>query len=272
LIRRALMKRIFLLSLLFVFVLGACQQDADPQILPTRAEPAAVATSLLLTENAPPEGFSTVSFPRIDANLENLSGWRYEMIFAFDGVFARTTREASLQTSATITYNQVGSARRVIAEIDNDLEAPGEPQQSEGVRLGPDVFLLREGSCILNATEDAELLADLSAGDLLGGVREAITSAEIATINGEQVWRYDFAADDLLLPNVGFREDSVILDLRQELWVAPEHDAVIRFWVTMEVENVSIFGSTLPVSGVVLLRYDLHDIGTLPNISVPFGC
>ncbi len=265
------MKR--LIATLFSLLLAsACGQDAEPQPLPTRADPAAVATSLVLTENAPPEGFATVSFPRIDANLGNLSGWRAEMIFAFNGVFARTTREAAVQTRATVTYNQIGSARRVIAEIDNDLEAPGDAVRSEGVRLGPDVFLVRDGNCILNAAEDAELLADLSAGDLLGGVQRASSAAEIATINGERVWRYDFTEENLLLPNVGFREDSVILELRRELWVAPEHNAVIRFYVTMEVENVSIFGSTLPVSGTVLLRYDLHEIGSLPNITVPFGC
>jgi len=268
--KTSLHKKFAAVSLL-LFWLAACQQQ-PPQVIPTRAQPEAVATSIHLTENAPPPGFDTVSFPRIDGNTEALSGWRYEMIFAFNGVFARTPRETAVQTSATITYNQVGTARRVIAQIDNDLEAPGDPLQLEAVRRGEEVYLVREGNCILNATEDAQLLADLSAGDLLGGVQRATTAAEIATINGEQVWRYDFTMDNLLLPNVGFREDTVILDLRQELWVSPEHNAVVRFYVTMEAENITVFGSTLPVSGAVLLRYDLHEIGTMPNISIPFGC
>lgn len=264
------MRKFAAVSLLLLW-LAACQQT-NPQVIPTRAEPEAVATSIHLTENAPPPGFDTVAFPRIDGNTEALSGWRYEMIFAFNGVFSRTTRETAVQTSATVTYNQVGSARRVIAQIDNDLETPADPLQLEAVRMGENAYLVREGNCILNAAEDAQLLADLSAGDLLGGVQRATTAAEIATINGTQVWRYDFTMDDLLLPNVGFREDSVILDLRKELWVSPEYDAVVRFYVTMEVENVTVFGSTLPVSGTVLLRYDLQEVGTPPNITIPFGC
>lgn len=260
-----------LLALLVLFALAACQPQ-DPEALPTLAQPEALATANLLTENAPPPGFSEVAFPRIDDNLTRLSGWRYEMIFSFTGVFARTPRETALSTRATVTYDQVGSARRVVASIDNDLESPGDPVESEGVRLGPDTFLVREGTCLSNAGSDAQLLADLSAGDLLGGVQQATTAAEIAVINGEQAWRYDFQLEDLRLPNIQLIEDSRILELRHDLWVAPEHNVVVRFYVTMEVENVILLQGTLPVSGTVILRYDLFDIGVVPNITVPFGC
>jgi hypothetical protein len=170
-----------------------------------------------------------------------------------------------------VTFNQIGSARRVVTTIDDDLEEASDPLQYEGVRLGPDTFLVRNSTCVRGG-EQAELLADLSAGDLLGGVRSARTAAQIATINGEQVWKYDFTFDDMALPNVRFNSESIVRSLSGELWVAPQHNAVVRYYITMEVENVGIFQQTLPVSGVLALRYDLYEVGTVPNIAVPFGC
>jgi hypothetical protein len=42
--------------------------------------------------------------------------------------------------------------------------------------------------------------------------------------------------------------------------------------VTMEVEDVIVFASPLPVSGTLIIRYDVTDIGDIPSINVPFGC
>jgi len=266
-----MIKRIVLIILLFS--LAACQNPADEDLaIPTLANIDSLATAIVLTENAPPTGFSTVSFPRIDDNLVALSGWRYEMTFAFDGVFARTPRTAVTSTHASVTYNQLGSARRVVAQIDDDIESQTDPISLEGVRLGPDAFLVREDVCLDNAGSDAAVLADLSAGDILGGVTNATTIAEIATINGVQVWRYMIEPDAVILPGVTFTDDSTILELRSDLWVSPEHNAVVRYYVTMEVENVLLIQSQLPVSGTIILRYDLYDVGVVPNINVPFGC
>lgn len=264
-----LMKMLPYLLLLCVLLAGC--RETGPDVLPTLAEPDAIATSLVLTQYAPPPGFDTVAFPRIDANLNLLAGWRYEMTFAFNGVYARTTRAAATTTSASVTFNQLGSARRVVTTIDDDLEEASDPLQYEGVRLGPDTFLVRNSACVRGG-EQAELLADLSAGDLLGGVRVAQTAAQIATINGEQVWKYNFTFDDLVLPTLRFTSESVVRSLSGELWVAPQHQAVVRYYLTMEVENVGILQQTLPVSGTIALRYDLYEVGTVPNIVVPFGC
>jgi hypothetical protein len=46
----------------------------------------------------------------------------------------------------------------------------------------------------------------------------------------------------------------------------------MRYYLTMDVENVTLFSSTLPVTGTLTLQYDLYDVGIVPNISVPFGC
>lgn len=258
--------------LLILLSLSACNRSDTPEMLPTVAQPDAVATSFVLTENAPPTGFDTVSFPKIDANLERLSGWRYEMVFGFDGVYARTPRETVSSTEASVTYNQVGSERRVVATIDNDLEGESEPIIFEGVRLGPDVFLLRDGICLPNASEAAEFVADLSAGDVLGGVKEATTAARIERINGEEVWLYDFNYEQIELPNVTFPDESRVLQMTGELWIAPQYNAVVRYYATLEVENVLIFEETLPVTGTIIIRYDLYDVGVVPNISEPFGC
>jgi hypothetical protein len=57
-----------------------------------------------------------------------------------------------------------------------------------------------------------------------------------------------------------------------EIWVAPEHNVVVRFYVTLNVQNAIVFDRQLPVTGQVIIRYDLFDIGVVPNISIPFGC
>jgi len=257
--------------LIGILCLAGCNQASTPQPLPTLAEPDAIATGLVLTENAPPAGYDTVSFPEIDENIEMLSGWRYELFFSFSGVFARTPRETDASAEASITYNQIGSSRHVVATIDNDLESSDRISQFEGVRLGPDTFLVRNGLCTSN-TLDSELLADLSAGELLGGVELGTSVARKERINGQDVWLYSFLADDLVLPNVQLAEDGRILSVTGELWVAPEHDVVVRFVLTLEVENALILEQPLPISGTINMQYNLYDIGVVPNITVPNGC
>lgn len=255
-----------------LFILSACNPDNTPQVLPTAALPDAVATGLVRTERAPPAGFDVVSFPRIDDNLTDISGWRYEMVFTFNGVFARTPRETASSTKAMVTYNQVGSARRVVATLDNDLEGESEPIQYEGVRLGPDVFLLRDGVCSSNMNTTTRTLADLSAGDLLGGVEDARVLPRIERINGAEVWQYDFSYEDMVLPNLRLAEDGRVLEMRGELWISPEHNTVIRYYANLKVENAFIFEQTLPITGDIIIQYDLYDIDVVPNISVPYGC
>lgn len=257
---------------IMLLALSGCNRNNSLEALPTLAEPNAIATGLVLTEKAPPQGFDTVSFPHIDDNLEALSGWRYEMVFGFNGVYSRTSREATSSTKATVTYNQLGSARRVVATIDDDLEEASDPTVFEGVRLGPDAFLLRDSICLPNADADAQLLADLNAGELLGGVQQASVAPHIERINGEEVWQYNLNFDQIIVPNVTLTEESRVLEMRGELWVAPKYNAVVRYYINLQVENVLILGQTLPVTGEIIIRYDLYDIGIVPNISVPFGC
>lgn len=252
-------------------LLTACGTRA-PAALPTAIDIDSFATAVVLTENAPPPGFDLVAFPRIDDNLDNLPGWHYRTEVFFKGVFARTTRETSAHTVAEIWYEQVGNARRVVATIESDMQNQPDPITYEAVRLGPDTFLVRDGVCLSNAGDDADLIADLGAGNLVGGVNRAETAVQRARINGEAVWRYSFGPDSLLLPSIALGADSRYELVNGELWVAPDHNVVVRYYVTLEIENATLFGGPLPVTGTVNMRYDLYDVGTTPNISVPFGC
>jgi len=42
--------------------------------------------------------------------------------------------------------------------------------------------------------------------------------------------------------------------------------------VLLSIENARLLSNDLPVTGQLLLQYDLYDIGNVPNITVPFGC
>lgn len=258
---------------LLIALTGCATRDITPEALPTRADINALATEIVLTENAPPAGFSSVAFPRIDNRLDDLNGWRYSAEFIFEGVFTSTTRTAYAETRVDVSYDRIGSARRVVAYIESNLQGDEtEPVNYEAVQLGPDYFLVRDGNCLTNAEDDARVVADLSAGLLIGGVNQAQNSIQRAVINSENAWRYTFMLEDMLLPSIGLTDTSEILSMTGDLWVAPEHNAVIRYYVNLDVENVTIFGSTAPVSGTVLMRYDLYDVGTVPNLAVPFGC
>jgi hypothetical protein len=258
---------------LVLLCLAACDpRPLTVQELPTVASIDAAATALVQTQNAPPEGFAAVSFPRIDDKLTRLSGWRYEALLEFAGTYARTSRPVSAQAELKAWYDQVGSARRIQVTLETDLDAETPAIAYEGVRLGPDVFLVRGEQCERAETPEAKAAVELSVGDLLGGIKTAASTGEKAVINNAQVWRYALTTDALDLPVVGRGDGSQFTNLRGELWVAPEANAVMRYYLTMDVENVTLFASTLPVTGTLTLQYDLYDVARVPNISVPFGC
>jgi hypothetical protein len=257
-----------------VMVVGCTPATRTPVPLPTQADINALGTAMALTEVAPPEGYNNISVPRIDDKLLDVSGWRYTALMQFDGVFARTTRPANARVEADVAYHQVASAKRVVAQLQL-LESSGEEDadtnQYEAVQLGEDVFLVRDGVCLADTEDDARVAISLSAGTLIGGVQNAPFAGQKAVINGVEVWAYDVALEQITLANVGLANADV-LAFSGELWYAPAYDAVVRYYLTLELENATFFGSTLPVTGTLLVRYDVFDMGTPANISVPFGC
>jgi len=269
---------IYLQLIFLILVASACRERGlTLDDIPTPITPDARATEIILTENAPPPDFGTVAFPQIDLNLPKLSGWYYTVDMEFDGVFTQVDRKAYGRVQAEVWYNQIASARRVLVTTQGDLLGQEEPTQYEAVKLGPDSFLVEDGACLSNAEESADLAASVGAGSLVGGVNMAQASGiPKQVVNDETVWRYNVNFDQLNLPQLTLNANSKILAFNGELWVAPERNAVIRYYMTVDVENAQVFtgmlDTALPVTGRLIVRYDVFDIDVQPNISVPFGC
>lgn len=266
-------KTLMMIGLLAGLLAGCnSQRGQDINTIPTLAEFDPLATAQYLTQNAPPPEFrGAVAFPEVDDNLNLLSGWRYLVQLEFDGVFAGTSDETSANATAEVWFNQLASSRRVLVTTSGQLLGR-ENNAFEAVKLGPDAFLVRDSVCLGSAGDDAASAANLRAGLLVGGVKIASPTGLRATINGQDAWQYRFTATDLNLPAINLADEGLVTMSGGELWVAPEHNAVIRFYVNLDVNNAVIFDRQLPVSGQILLRYDLFDISVVPNITVPFGC
>lgn len=258
---------------LLVLLLGltACRQREIVIMLPTETTLEQAATAAVLTREAPPAGFERVRFPIIDANLTQLDSYRAQFSFAFNGTFARTPRLASTETRGETTANVLQQARRTVSSISTTIQPDVRPLQLDAVLLGEDPFLVRDGTCVTNR-EEALLATNLIAGAVLGGVREAQALPRRAVVNGEPVWEYSFTLDDLILPNVTLGDNSRIVGMTGELWVSPARNVVVRYYLNLNVENVTLFDEPLPVTGAIILRYDLFLHEDPPNISIPFGC
>lgn len=267
---------LWLIAMLATLV-GCTERGQTPADLPTRIPSIdALATADMQTQNAPPVPFNTgITFPMIDDNLPLLPNWRYDATLRFSGVFANTSRPVAFEAGLQVWFNQLGNQRRTVITGVGELFGEASGAVLEGVRLGQRTFIVRDNTC-LNETQDTltALVADLRAGDLLGGVRFAMPGASKGILNGEQVWRFDVTADQITLPQVDFGDIGRITAMNAELWFAPSRNAVIRYYVNLEVENVliTLFDTALPLTGQLFLRYDLNDIGINPNITVPTGC
>lgn len=291
---------------LCALVLAGCESQRGQRIedIPTLASIDAVNTAQPLTQNAPPPPFNRdqVAFARIDAGLSALSGWRYEVQLEFTGAYTDTPLPAEGSARAQVWFNQLASARRVVFETSGGLfgaaasapadtrATPGGPLiggiggigatatpmpaalTSEAVRLGPDAFLVRGGVC--SGGEAAATAADLSAGDLIGGLRTITPAGRQTTLNGQAVFAYAFAPGDLLTPMLRTAEGgpSSVSVQSADVWLAPAHGVIVRYYANLAVERMAVLGGTRPVTGTLLVRYDLYDIGQAYNITVPFGC
>lgn len=271
------MSRLRLLVIVLLMISAAActgQRGMRLEDIPTQASLDALASAVPLTQNAPPAPYNTVvtRFDRVDNGLTELAGWRYVVQLEFEGVFARTPRQTTASARAEVWFNQLASARRVNLSTSGELIGQSEDVSYEAVRLGPDSFLVRDGVCLDNAGADAETAANLGAGDLIGGVLRASPGGQRAVLNGEEAWLYTFAPEDLSIPAIRLGDDGRMTVSGGELWIAPARKAVVRFYVNLDVENAVIFDRQLPVTGRVLLRYDVYEIGEAYNITIPFGC
>ncbi|MBK8022822.1 MAG: hypothetical protein IPK19_15655 [Chloroflexi bacterium] len=106
------------------------------------------------------------------------------------------TRQTSASARAEVWFNQLASARRVNLSTTGELIGQSENSAYEAVRLGPDSFLVRDGACLVGAQGDAQTTADLRAGSLVGGVRQATPGGRQAVINGQMVYPFSFTEAD----------------------------------------------------------------------------
>jgi len=254
-----------------MLIVAGCNRGQNIADIPTPASIEALGTANALTAVAPPEGFrDSVSFPEVDANLQKLIGGRYLVTLEFTGVFTSTPRTTNAKATAEVWFNQAGGARRVVVDINGELLGKTD-NNFEAVRLGTDSFMVLNKEC-LNAGPDTVTAAGLRAGTLVGGVKKAIPAGEKATLNGQEAYKYNFTSADLNLPSIKLSDGGTVEATGGELWVAPSVNAVVRFYVNLNVTNAVIFDRTLPVDGQVIVRYDLYDVGQITNIAIPNGC
>lgn len=270
--------RLLTLALVWLGLLGlaaGCETlKPDDRPLPTIINDLdAAATAQVMTQNAPPPRFrDQIALPNFEAGLEALPGWQYSVTAEFEGVFSGTSRPATASTTAQVAYYQLTSARRVVLTAEGSLLTEDAPVTSEAVRIGRDVYLVSEGQCSVVTETDAAAVADTGANLLIGGLSEAIPTGSKGIINGETVYKYAFEPEALRLASIEAQDSGSIQIVNSELWFSADRAAAVRFYLTLAVQNTLIFGSQLPVTGQVIIRYDLTDVGIDPNISVPFGC
>lgn len=274
LFRFRMMSPVWFTLLALIVALAACQPRVpSPQPTQISEDLDREATAIVLTQNAPPTPFhEQVALTRLSSGTDILPSWRAMVTLRFDGVFAGTSRQATAFSEAAIQYSLLGSQRRVVLTVDGALLDQEEPLTTEGVRLGPDTFLVRDNVCGVMTDLDASAIADLGVDELIGGVVRAVPDGTKAVINGEEVWRYAFTADDLRLTNLVIADNGRILDAQGELWFSPTRKAAVRFYLSIDVENAYVFGAQVPVTGQAVMQYDLLDVGIEQNISVPYGC
>lgn len=272
------MRRWLVITWLIVLLAGAaaCQTaPAEPQPLPTLVDLNTLPTADFLTQNAPPAGFDEVSFDPLDRNLAARPGWTYTVVGEFEGTFAGSDEPAEGRFTLQVWANELGESRRVVLEVEGLAVSPQEYVRLEGVRISNDTYVVdTNGQCSPGAAgSGSSIVADLSAGELIGGVARAVPTGHRDTIDDVPVWQYTFAPEALRLAAIKREADSRV-SVEADLWVSPGLNAVTRFEASVEVADVRILSAEQPVSGTLFLRYDLDlsQIDIQPNISIPHGC
>ncbi len=262
--------RLYFAGLLTLLFLSSCRGlGQTPPPPPYSVE--SLGTSLALTENAPPPGFEKVSFPGVEQGLQALPGYHYLLDLRFNGAFVDDGQLVSGHIQAEVWWDSVAPARRVVLQAEGEAFAAAN-QQLEGVRIGENYYLVDNSErCLTNVEDAARGVADLDAGSMIGGVVEGIYSGTQAVLNNIQAYRYDVTAQSARLPMIRLEEDSEI-SLTGELWVSPEYNVVIRYYANLDVSNIRLSDAGRPVSGQLFIRFDLSDVGQVPNISIPYGC
>jgi hypothetical protein len=244
-----------------------------PKPIPTVTTLEMLQTAQYLTKNAPPPGFEQgVQFPHIDDHLADVPSWHYVVSLSFDGVYADSNEKATGQISAEIFSNEVSGERRVLLKASGAVFGVG-VRDVEGVRISNDYYLVDQNKVCTKVTDSPadSKVADLSAGSLIGGVKNATPVGERKTDNNFKVWEYTFLPEDVVPPALDLSKGGKFTIAAGDLWVSPADKAVYEYNITLNVENAVLQGNR-PLTGQIRAAYQLLETGTAYNIAIPYGC
>ena len=266
------------LALAMMMAVNGCglvpSDDAPP---PTVASIDSLQTAQFLTVNAPPAGFGRVTYDPLDGSLVERLGWAYAITGSFKGTFDASGDPAVGEFEIQAEANELGETRRVVLIVEGTALSPHDAQRRlEGVRFSNDYYFVGADGVCESGEALASPIADLTAGDVIGGVQGAVPNGQRDEMGGMEVWQYVIDGGAVRTPAVRLltgRESQPEIDL----WIAPAINAVVRFDVTIEVTGATLLwadASAGTVSGVLELHYrlDLSRVDDQPNISIPNGC
>lgn len=276
------MRRLWAWVVVLLIGAAACAPAvSDNEPLPTLVDLTVHPTYQFLTQQAPPPGFGVLTtLDAIDNTLRAQTGWTYTVSATFEGIADATGDPAIGTLTLIVQGDEPSQRRRVVLTAEGRAFLPNDGLlQLEGVRFSNDYYIV-DVNGVCTADQGGQMvdaaIADLGAGDVIGGVARAFPTGHQDTITGLQAWQYSFTSAEMRLPAIHRRTDSSV-DVQADLWFAPSVNAALTYDVTATVARVHLLWADQTestVSGTLYLRYELDApaLGVLPNISVPHGC
>lgn len=229
-------------------------------------------TSLPFTVNAPTPGFESVSFPEIDDNLPTVSYTKFDVTVTFDGYYTDTSEPVNGYMRLTAWNDEFNGSRQIQIEFEGDVFSGG-ASNLDVVRIVNQYYMINpNGVCITDPGQVSEL-ANIRAGQLIGGIEYAEPTSNVEEIDGIQTWQYGFDEQFINPPAIQFEGENNEIDyLAGAIWVSPEYNIVMRYTVEMNVHRATLLFGERPVTGRILYQYDVDVLEEPPAISIPNRC
>lgn len=259
--------------------LTACGLNNDDVVIPTEASVDQFATETFLTANAPPQSADIVYFPQIDQGIESTVYARYVVDISFNGVYSDSREPVESTMRVEVWLDEFNARRSVKIIFEGGDVFQGSGGNLDAVRINNNYYMVNPNGVCRTTPEEVQAIANLTAGQLIGGVQEAYTSWKQVEINNQRVWSYSFGAEMLNPPAIQILnpETGVVDPVSGELWVTFDEanqlpPIVIRYTVEMNVHRAVLLFGNREVTGQMRYEYQVYDIGVPPPISIPNGC
>ncbi len=264
--------------LVTILMLAACDRitgEDEPVVIPTLAELnfEEYQTAIVFTQNAPPPGFDSVAFPEISDNLITTVYSRFEVTAYFEGHYSVTGEAVNDAYLRVLARNdEYNVARYIRIEFLGDVFSGGS-SNLDIARFGNDYYMVDvNGICTTDSAIVGEL-ANLRAGQLIGGIEFAQPTGRRGYINGIQSWQYGFDPQFINWPAIELDSETSELDfLTGEIWVAPEPNIVVSYTIELNVHRAKLMFGEREVTGRLRYQYNVFDIGVPLEIPKPNGC